>query len=39
MAGGDADSQLELLKEVLGDVASTVEDENADKKVRKSITT
>jgi hypothetical protein len=38
MAGGDADSQLELLKEVLGDVASTVEDENADKKVRKSIT-
>jgi hypothetical protein len=37
MACGDAESQLNLLKEVLGDITSSVEDENADKKVMKSI--
>jgi hypothetical protein len=37
MVCGDAESQLNLLKEVLGDITSSVEDENADKKVMKSI--
>ncbi|CAB3978959.1 Hypothetical predicted protein [Paramuricea clavata] len=37
MACGDAESQLELLKEVLGDITSSLEEENADKKVMKSI--
>ncbi|CAB4040037.1 Hypothetical predicted protein [Paramuricea clavata] len=37
MACSDAESQLNLLKEVLGDITSSVEHENADKKVMKSI--
>ena len=37
MACGDAESQLDLLKEVLGDITSSTAEENADKKVMKSI--
>ena len=37
MACGDAESQLKLLKEVLSDIASSVDDDNADKKVIKSV--
>ena len=37
MACGDAESQLDLLKEVLGDITSSAAEENARKKVIKSI--
>ena len=37
MACGDAESQLELLKEVLSDIASSVDDDKPDKKVIKSV--